>query len=78
MFDNFSKQNTFFISVEQLEFTKLIFFKEDIVAINTSGLYYMRDEGHNSKFKVRTAHQLHYSKADLEDSGFEDVENIED
>lgn len=52
MFDNFTKQNTFFIAVDHLDFSKVLFFKEDIVAINPHGLYYLRDEGHNSRFKV--------------------------
>jgi hypothetical protein len=53
VFDNFTKQNMYMIPIDNQEFSKIIFFNEDLVAINEKeGMFYFREEMGNYKFKV--------------------------
>lgn len=53
VFDNFTKQNMYSINVEEFQFLKVIFFKEDLVAINDDhGIYYFHEDASHAKFKV--------------------------
>lgn len=80
MFDNFTKQNMYMVSIEGLDFSKIIFFKEDLVAIReTEGMYYFREEMGNYKFKVSQGlPQSHVKGIEIDELGFTDVENVED
>lgn len=53
VFDNFTKQNMYSVNIEEFQFLKILFFKEDMVAINEdNGIYYFHEEANNAKFKV--------------------------
>jgi uncharacterized protein YjbI with pentapeptide repeats len=52
MFDNFSKQNIFSVNIEDSDLDKIIFFRDDLVAVNSQGIYYFHEGGTTNSFRV--------------------------
>lgn len=74
VFDNFTKQNIFKVSLEGTEPLKVMFFCNDLVALCPDGVYFFREHTDEANFKFTR----HLRKLELEEDHLFDIDNVND